>query len=63
MERWNRAEKHGLNPSNEVKQIIESHNKDQRYIQWYVYSYIEIMFLGCYCITYSGFHRSTEQRI
>lgn len=35
MERWKRAEKHGLNPSELVKQTVEAHEDDERYTEWY----------------------------
>ncbi|XP_052799870.1 DNA polymerase delta subunit 4-like [Mya arenaria] len=33
LERWNRAEKHGLNPSPRVRQIVEAHSEDEQYVQ------------------------------
>ena len=35
LERWKRADKHGLNPSVEVKELILEHSDDERYTQWY----------------------------
>ena len=35
IERWNRAEKHGLNPSRKVKELVSAHLNDERYTQWY----------------------------
>ena len=37
LERWNRADKHGLNPSSEVKQLVLAHEGDEKYTQWYRY--------------------------
>ncbi|XP_046339010.2 DNA polymerase delta subunit 4-like [Haliotis rufescens] len=40
MERWARAEKHGLNPPPEVKDLLEQHPHDEEYTQclWKDYS-------------------------
>lgn len=34
LERWERAEKHGLNPPTVVKDILNKHPNDEEYIQW-----------------------------
>ncbi|BFZ04737.1 hypothetical protein BsWGS_07776 [Bradybaena similaris] len=40
LERWERADKHGLNPPTEVRTIISKHSKDETYIEclWNDYS-------------------------
>ncbi|XP_059165931.1 DNA polymerase delta subunit 4-like [Physella acuta] len=40
MERWKRAERHGLNPPTEVKDIISKHENDKEYTEcvWSCYS-------------------------
>lgn len=38
LERWKRAKNHGLNPPIQVREIIESHENDTRYTEWYVQS-------------------------
>ncbi|XP_060572498.1 DNA polymerase delta subunit 4-like [Ruditapes philippinarum] len=43
LERWNRAEKHGLNPSPEVKQLVLAHEGDERYTQCLWNDYKNIM--------------------
>ncbi|KAL4223948.1 hypothetical protein ACF0H5_017407 [Mactra antiquata] len=43
MERWNRAAKHGLNPSDEVKQLIDSHPDDEKYTKCLWNDYKNIM--------------------
>ena len=35
MDRWDRAEKHGLCPPPEVKDLITSHASDPLYTEWY----------------------------
>jgi DNA polymerase delta subunit 4 len=34
MERWNRADKHELNPPQSIKDLIEQHKKDKLYTEW-----------------------------
>ncbi|XP_045171346.2 DNA polymerase delta subunit 4-like [Mercenaria mercenaria] len=43
LERWNRAEKHGLNPAPEVKQLLITHAEDERYTQCLWNDYKNIM--------------------
>lgn len=43
LERWNRADKHGLNPSPAVKQLVQEHSKDERYTQCLWNDYKNIM--------------------
>ncbi|XP_022109665.1 DNA polymerase delta subunit 4-like [Acanthaster planci] len=39
LERWERAEKHGMNPPEEVKKLILKHDEDETYTQslWHDY--------------------------
>lgn len=34
LERWERAKKFGLNPPEEVRELIERHSHDPAYTQW-----------------------------
>ncbi|KAL3858332.1 hypothetical protein ACJMK2_012926 [Sinanodonta woodiana] len=34
LERWIRAEKHGLNPPKDVKELLEQHTDDPEYTEW-----------------------------
>lgn len=43
LERWKRAEKHGLNPSQKVRQLIEDHKHDDHYTQCLWNDYKNIM--------------------
>jgi hypothetical protein len=36
LERWTRAQDYGLDPPAEVKKIIEEHDNDTKFTQWFV---------------------------
>ena len=44
MERWNRAEKHGLNPPNEVRDLITLHSQEDSYTKGYIFYTIFIIY-------------------
>ena len=45
LERWTRAQNHGLEPPPDVKKIIEEHTNDTKFTQWFVYSIIAIIII------------------